>query len=207
MKKIILSLLMLATLSVSGCSCWQDKDTNKFVELKENERIVVDGETLFNYVNETTTEVYFSRIESRVHSLRRSYYQPSGNSALYEGYYYYWNTQEGSESVHVGTKTTKNIVKYSYIEIEQNQKIMIKKTDTQIETYDYKSSWVHFNPTDEYELNGYFNNMEELETASFKLASLINENELEHEYVRGDESKHVSSNVKYMENYYYFERV
>ena len=84
---------------------------------------------------------------------------------------------------------------------------MIKKTDTQIETYDYKSSWVHFNPTDEYVLNGYFNNMDELETASFKLAGLINENEVEHEYVRGDESKNVSSNVRVMENYYYFERV
>ena len=203
MKKLIAVLIILAT-AVMLFSC--GGPTNTFVELKDNQALFVGSSAtpFVNIVNTETESYNLSYVKSVVYTLNRSYYSTSGG-ILYDGYYYYWSTNETTDTETLGTKTVKQSVKYSYIPLVESESIIVKTTTTQNTTFSFAGGEISKDVAITYELGGYFTDIEALKTASTDIYNMINHSTSRKYYVDTTLPEYKYSTTSTYNSFYYFE--
>lgn len=203
MKKLLAVLIILAT-TVMLFSC--GGPVNTFVDLKDNQALVVtSSSTPFVNLEDTDTSDYnLSYVKSVVYTLNRSYYS-SSNGIEYEGYYYYWSTNETTDTEVLGTKTTKSAVKYSYIPLIESESIIVKATQTQSVTFSFTGGEITKDVAITYELGGYFTDIDALKTASEDIYNMINHSTTRKYYVDTTLPEQKYSNTNTYNSFYYLE--
>ncbi len=210
MKKT-LSIVLLLLLSVSMLfSCGRTTTTkNQLTALNDNELLYVDGRALpfVNASNKTETITNLSYTESVTYTLSRTAYSGYSNSILYDGYYYYWSTNENTVSEKIGTKTTETTTLYSYMPYAQDISVVVKAENFIKASYDYEGGWITKHADISYNLGSYFTDINDLKTKSLDLYNLIN-HETERKYYIDTKSnnEYISSSVNTYNGYFYIEK-
>ena len=205
MKKLIVILLCLCSLfTFAACG----SNTNKFVELADNQTLFIENNMFKNYSETVTTSQFLTYEASAVYNLHRLTYSVT-DSVLYEGYYYYWDKNVTTDELYLGTATTTYTCKYTYLEYGINKEnIVVKSTLTKEISYDYEGGCFKTMPiVCAINMNGYFtSSFDTLKTTCLELAKKIDDSTSKKYYIDTTTPPEVTTNKQaYTSTYYYFE--
>lgn len=205
MKKLLIVVLVLASVfTFVACS---GGGANTFIDLNQNQSLYVGSQDFVNTTTEQTEEMYLTYDAYYKYTLYRSYSQNGTDYIQIGDYYYYWSTQTTTNDLHLGTKTTKSTVKYSYLPYgEDGCNVAVKTTYNTIVSCDYSSGMIETTFAYVIDFNGYFESLAALKSESKELANLIDISGTKKYYVDGD-FKDISNYTvdRYTNTYYYLE--
>ncbi len=206
MKKI-LSIIACAVMLFCLVSC-NGGALKEYVELKNDETLVVDGEKYVNRTSTVTTPQYLSYLKDVKYVLRRSLSAYSGYDYVeFGGYYYYWVAEEIKDQEKLGDMTVKTDVTYDYLTYgEENVNVNVRqKVKTEV-SYSYQGGFVEKAFTYSIVLNGYFESVEKATELCPDLMTKIDTTGTKKYYVDVVTPERVDySTDSYTDTYFYFE--
>lgn len=214
MKRIlILTLTALMLLACTSCTGMKDEtnvtEINRFIPLENDLTLYVGANGVFtNYEIENKTEEYLTYLSSVTYTLRRSSYSYGEDIPFveYEGYYYYWETDNIYEEIMLGEKTVKNTYEYAYMPYGEKNNINVRLTRTTETTYDYEGGFISKDFDYTVDVGYYFDSWNELRMLCPELAKRINTTGTKKYYVDVTTPTSISYNTEsFTETYYYFE--
>lgn len=184
MKRII-SIMLVLLMIFCFVSCSKENNniigTNALVKLPKDATLHIGtGETFVNYFDESQEEVYLTYVSHITYKLNRTrmYYSsdniPNNYVPTYEGsrYYYYWTIEKETTQELLGKRTITSEITYSYLPYADGECVMVKKTTVASYSYNYQGGFVDKAISYTIDLNGYFNNYEEMAAAYPDLGAL-----------------------------------
>ncbi len=202
MKKFVALILgVLSCFVFFACS-----SDYTFVALNDNQTLVVGNSKYYNTTEEVTTTDSYTYIVETTFTLRRSSYRYD-DYVEYNGYYYYWDTEDVTATATLGKSTLKNTTKYYYLTYgADKENIRVKKVTETSKSYDYQGGFRTHNRTINYNLNGYFDSISNLEIVCPELLAKIDNVETKKYYVDTTTPNRISTNYYGgSDTYYYFE--
>jgi hypothetical protein len=200
-------------LACTSCKGMKDEtnatEINHFTPLGNDMTLYVGANGVFtNYEIENKTEEYLSYLSSVTYTLRRSSYRYSEEIPYveYDGYYYYWETDNIYEEIMLGEKTVKNTYEYAYMPYGEKNNINVRLTRTTETTYDYEGGFISKDFDYTVDVGYYFDSWNELRMLCPELAKRINTTGTKKYYVDVTTPTSISYNTEsFTETYYYFE--
>ncbi len=217
MKRIlILTLAALMLLTCTACNAAKDTEDettaaeiNRFTAMENDVTLYVGANAVFtNYEIENKTEQYLTYLISVTYTLRRTSYNFSEEipSVEYDGYYYYWETDDVYEEILLGERTVKNTYEYAYMPYGDKNNISVRMIRTTETTYDYEGGFISKDFDYTVDVGHYFDSWSELRMLCPELAKLVNTTGTKKYYVDVTTPTTTSYNTEsFTDTYYYFE--
>lgn len=180
---------------------------NTFIDLENNKALVVSSSStpFVNIETTDTTSRNLTYVRSVVYTLNRSSYSNVTNSIEYQGYYYYWSTNETTDTDSLGDVTVKRAVKYSYLPLIESESIAVKSTTTTTTTFNFTGGEITKDVEVTYNLGGFFTDIEALKTASPDIYNMINHSTTRKYFVDTTVPETKSSSINSFTGFYYLE--
>lgn len=206
MKKT-LAILILLTMSLFMFACSNNGGTtNKFIEFKDDEVLYVGSNMQFmNYEDEVETVRTLTYTKKTTYELRRTYYLDS-NSVEYNGYYYYWTRSTVSDEEELGKMITKYTYEYSYLPYGSEEDLIVKTKVTEEKSFDFEGGWIEKKVENEFQLNNYFESINDLKQKCPKLYEKLDLKENNKFYIDTDVPTITASSNETYTTYYYIEK-
>jgi len=209
MKKRIITIALLCLLlpcvfMLSACS---EENFATFTDLAKDQTLNIGLDTKLKNVQDTSVDRYYIEHRKSIDViLHRSSYQQNENYVGYNGYYYYWTTDNLiTDNLELGDMTTKTTITYSYLVFGKDKTdITVKTTVKQEVSYSFATGEYETNCSVSYDLNGYFSSIDDLKTKVPTLADKIPANEIDKHYIKVPKTTYQYDAQTYNDTYFYF---